>query len=192
LAFVLAVLALLAVPGPTNTLLATSGAAAGFNRSLHLLVAENVGYLISIAVLTLAVGPVVNASHAARIELQVACALFLFYAAWKLWREGASTITSEKPVSFRRVLIATLLNPKAAVFAFVIVPHLSRGEFVRAAPYMLSLMALIGMLGALWIGGGTAMRAGARSTLHGGWARRAGALALGLFAVLISVSAFNA
>ncbi|HZF76664.1 MAG TPA: lysine transporter LysE, partial [Acetobacteraceae bacterium] len=57
--FALAVLFILGTPGPTNTLLATSGATAGFRRSLILLPAEAAGYGISILTLGLVLGPVV-------------------------------------------------------------------------------------------------------------------------------------
>jgi hypothetical protein len=57
LTFLSATYFLLAVLGPTNTLLATSGAGIGIARSLHLLVAELCGYLLGIATLRLALGP---------------------------------------------------------------------------------------------------------------------------------------
>ena len=45
--FIIVALALLATPGPTNTLLATSGAASGFRKSLVLLLGEFLGYMPS-------------------------------------------------------------------------------------------------------------------------------------------------
>lgn len=190
--FTLAVLALLATPGPTNTLLATSGAAAGLKRSLHLIAAEMIGYSISIVVLSLVLGPTIRASHDLSVALRVLCALFLFYSAWKLWREGSVALQSDAPVSFRRVLIATMLNPKGIVFAFVIVPYLAHGEPMRALPYMAGLVSMIALIGTAWIGLGAALRAKGQATWSGGLARRAGALVLCLFAVILSGSAFSA
>jgi len=86
IAFLLAAFALLATPGPTNTLLATSGAAAGFLRSLRLVGAESIGYAIAITVLSLVIGPVVNTSPLLGVALRLGCGLFLLYAAWRLWR----------------------------------------------------------------------------------------------------------
>lgn len=192
LAFALAVLALLATPGPTNTLLATSGAAAGFRRSLHLVVAEICGYMFSITTLSLLIGPLVRASHTLGVALKVGCALFLFYAAWRLWREGAAAITSGKPVQFRRLLIATALNPKGVVFAFVIVPYLSHGQVNEALPYMGALAAMIALVGSAWIAIGATLRASASQKLDSGLVRRTGAIVLCVFAMLISGSAFTA
>jgi len=188
IAFALAVLALLATPGPTNTLLAISGAAAGFQRSLPLIGAQIIGYGISITALALVIGPIVRASHELDIALRILCALFLFYSAWKLWQEGAVATTRDQPVSFRRVLIATALNPKCIVFAFVIVPYLSQGQLASAAPYMGALLGFTVIVGGAWIAGGAALRAGASGS---GLARRAGAVVLCLFAAMITGSAFT-
>ena len=61
-AFALAAIALLAVPGPTNTLLAASGAAIGLRPSLRLIPAEISGYLVAIGYLLAVLQPLV-ASH---------------------------------------------------------------------------------------------------------------------------------
>lgn len=190
--FVVAVLALLATPGPTNTLLATSGAAAGFARSAPLVAAEMLGYAISITLLALVIGPFVRASHELNIALRIVCAAFLFYSAWKLWQEGAAAIAGDQPVSFRRVLIATALNPKGIAFAFVIVPYLSHGQVMRALPYMAALMVCIAIVGSAWIGGGAALRAGAGASWGSGLARRTGAVVLCVFAAMVTGSAFSA
>jgi threonine/homoserine/homoserine lactone efflux protein len=190
-AFALAALALLATPGPTNTLLATSGAAAGFARSIRLVLAETLGYTFSITMLALLIGPIVNASQALGIALRLGCGLFLLYAAWRLWREGATALTSTEPVAFRRVLIATALNPKAVIFAFVILPHLSNGEVQAALPYFAALIAMIALVGSGWIAAGAVLRAGRGTLLSAGAARRGGALILCGFAALISGSVFN-
>ncbi|MDU6750805.1 MAG: hypothetical protein E6447_24460, partial [Bradyrhizobium sp.] len=58
LTFVLSTAALLATPGPTNTLLATAGASRGARASAHLLLAELAGYLLAILLLRVVLGPV--------------------------------------------------------------------------------------------------------------------------------------
>jgi threonine/homoserine/homoserine lactone efflux protein len=189
--FVLAALALLATPGPTNTLLATSGAAAGVWRSLRLVGAETMGYAFAISVLALAIGPIAQTSQALGIGLRLGCGVFLLYAAWRLWREGETAQTSAEPVKFRRVLIATALNPKAAVFAFVIVPHLSSGDVRSALPYAAALVVMILLAGSAWIVAGAALRVGGGVGLSAGVARRGGAVVLCTFAALIAGSALG-
>jgi len=61
--FTLAVLALLVTPGPTNTLLAASGAIAGLARSMRLIPAELCGYLAAIATLLFIADPAIE-NHA--------------------------------------------------------------------------------------------------------------------------------
>jgi threonine/homoserine/homoserine lactone efflux protein len=190
-AFALAALALLATPGPTNTLLATSGAAAGFWGSLRLVAAESIGYAFAIAVLALVIGPVVNTSQVLGIALRLACGIFLLYAAWRLWREGAAVLTSAAPVSFRRVLFATALNPKAAVFAFVIVPYLPAGDARAAMPFLAALFVMIAFVGSAWITVGAALRVSGGPFLTAGVARRGGAVVLCAFAALITGSALG-
>lgn len=188
LAFFLACAAVLFVPGPTNTLLATSGAAGGFRRSLALPAAELIGYTISIWTLALLVTPIVDASPVVSLALRGACGAYLIWSAIHLWREGSSALTSAEPVSFQRVLVTTLLNPKAALFALVIIPHLGQREFAAAAPYLLGHAVITISASLAWIGLGAAIGAGARSRLDPGIIRRVGASALGAFGLILSSS----
>lgn len=191
LAFMLACMAVLFVPGPTNTLLATSGAACGMRCSLHLPAAELIGYTIAIWALALLIAPIVHAWPLVAKALRLACAAYLIWSAIQLWREGANALTSSEPVSFQRVLVATLLNPKGLLFAFVIIPHLSQRDIPAALPYLAAHAAITLAASLSWIGFGALIGAGARTRLDAGVIRRAGASALGLFGLILSSSALH-
>ena len=188
LAFILAILGLLATPGPTNTLLAASGAAVGLRRSLHLIPAEVSGYLCSILVLALVLGPVAQTWPLFGSALRFCCALWLAYLAWRHWTAAAEHGVEARAVPFSRVFVTTLLNPKALIFAFAIIPHLAEGNGVAALPYLAGLSALIVAVGTTWIGIGAALTVvGARHR----WVQRVNAAVLGVFALVLSGSAFS-
>jgi threonine/homoserine/homoserine lactone efflux protein len=122
LPFVLATFSLLAIPGPTNTLLATSGAGIGIPRSVHLLAAELLGYLTAVAALRFALGPLVTDVPMANVVLRAAITVYVLYLARLLWRYRARELHEGAPVTFGAVLLTTLLNPKAAILAFLLLP----------------------------------------------------------------------
>ena len=142
--FGIAVVTLLSTPGPTNTLLATAGANGGFRRSLPLLLGELAGYNISINAIGSLLASRIAGSDA-RAALSLAAAAYLAITAVRLWR--APIETHRITVSLRQVFIATLLNPKALVFALVIVPMESPGAW----RYLVSFSAMAVAIGALWI-----------------------------------------
>ncbi|MCE3289058.1 MAG: hypothetical protein K0R83_1070 [Caulobacter sp.] len=192
IAFILAALTLLATPGPTNTLLAMSGAAAGLRPSLRLLAAELSGYMISILTLSLVLGPLVRGNPLVAVTLKGLCALYLVFLAIKLWREGSSALITSEPVPFRRVFTTTLLNPKAVIFAFLILPHLADRRILQGLPYLAGLCGLIVVVGGSWIALGSILRAGAGGQITGGLVRRVGATALVVFAMVLGSSAWTA
>jgi threonine/homoserine/homoserine lactone efflux protein len=149
--FIGAALALLLSPGPTNTLLMYSGAAAGVRRSLSLVAAELCGYCGAIALLVLGLGPIVRAYPMFGASLRVAAAAYLVAMAVQLWTTRLPPGQRSEPLAWRKVFVATLFNPKAVLFAFVIIPHLFDGRLEAAVPYLLTLSALIVLAGAAWI-----------------------------------------
>ena len=122
LLFLFAVTTLLAAPGPTNTLMATSGATVGLVRSLPLLAAVLAGYLIAIALIRLAIGPLIAAYPSLGIGLKLAVTIYLVRMAIRLWRRPLVAAGDARAVTFTNVFVTTLLNPKALIVALTILP----------------------------------------------------------------------
>ncbi|MEP7210462.1 MAG: LysE family transporter [Alphaproteobacteria bacterium] len=191
ISFLLAAFALLAAPGPTNTLLMTSGATAGLRRSWPLIPAVAVGYSLGTLLLAVVVRPLLGVSPWIDAAMRLGCAGLLLAFAVMMWREGSDAARRGEPVRLTRMITATLLNPKNIVFGLVIVPHLNDGRAQQAAPYMAALAALALVVGLAWCGAGAAARVTVRDRLDAGILRKAGAGVLGLFGVLMAGSALT-
>lgn len=184
LPFILAVLALLATPGPTNTLMAASGAQRGVARSLTLLAGELGGYLLAITLWTELVGAAGASQPLVPVMAKFIAAAFLLWSAWKLWANAGGADMAQRGITLGRVFFTTLVNPKALVFAFAIFPHVG---FVERLPYL-------GVFGILVIGtaiGWMALGAVAARTSAGlltsSRVERFTAVALAVFATLLAV-----
>ncbi len=183
LLFALAVLAVLATPGPTNTLLATSGAMVGLQRSLALVPAEAAGYGIAILTLGLVLGPVMAGQPMLAAALRAAVGAYLLLLAWRLWRRGAGAVVGVGLVRPGQLFLTTLLNPKAIVFALGIVPF---GK-APVLPYMLGFLTLLVLVAVAWIGLGAVLGQAAARRGIAGVVPRVGATAVAGFGVLLLV-----
>ena len=105
-----------------------------------------------------------------------------------MWREGSSALTNAQGVNFGRVLITTLLNPKAILFALVIIPYLGERKFAEAAPYVCAHLAITFTASLCWMGLGAFIGSNARGRVDPGVIRRLGATVLGAFGLLLSSS----
>ena len=156
--FVAGALPLLGAPGPTNTVLAASGATAGFRRSAPLVAASSLGYLVTVSALSLLVVPLTLHSVLFRPILSICSALYIASIAWAMWTEPPPPPTRRAP-GFGRVLMATLTNPKALIVAFVLIPRQPEGPTLAGlAPFITTLIALAITTGAAWIAAGTLAR----------------------------------
>jgi len=187
--FVAAVVALLAVPGPTNTLLAASGAMAGVRRSLPLLLGEGAGYTLAISVWLLihaTVAPVVPWLSTA---VRLLAAAYLLWCAWRLFRQHAPSGPAEgAPIGIGRVFVVTLFNPKALIFAVAVFPEAPLSGLV---PYGLVFLGLAAVVAIGWISLGRAMaRAGGDLVTPRRVARLAGVV-LAAFAASIVVGVLD-
>lgn len=179
--FSLTVLAILGTPGPTNMLLATSAALVGVRRSLPLIVAELSGYLLAIAALHVVLGNLMAAYPGINTALRLLVGAYLLVAAFELWTRQEVLDGLPSGVRFERVFVTTLLNPKAIVFAFGVIPL----SAPNAAFYVLAFTGFVVAAALMWIAVGAlvgwmAVRPASRAI------PRASALVLTLFAGLIA------
>jgi threonine/homoserine/homoserine lactone efflux protein len=186
LAFCVAVLALLATPGPTNTLLAAAGAIGGWPASLRLMPAELAGYLLSIGLLVVLVGPSAAARPDVAAGLRIAAAVWLVASAVRLWRDAGNGFAGAPvPIDARRVFVTTALNPKSLVFAFVIFPA---APAATVAVAFAAFAVMVAAVAACWIAAGAALgRRGGRAVTPRA-ATRAAAVVLAAFAAAITGS----
>lgn len=183
--FVLTVLAILGTPGPTNTLLATSGAVCGLRRSLRLLPAEAAGYLLAILALALLLGPLVAGTPVAAAVLRCLVGGYLVFLAWRLWRVGGTaTAADRRPVTPTQIFVTTLLNPKAILFAFGVIPFGGPHPWLHLAAFT----ALTAAVGCAWIVAGCAIGSAARTTRRRALVPRTGAAVLGALGLFLVVS----
>ncbi|MBR1131119.1 LysE family translocator [Bradyrhizobium iriomotense] len=188
LTFFTATCFLLAMPGPTNTLLATSGAGIGIARSLHLLAAEVCGYLAAIALLRLALEPIVSDIPLAALVLRIAVSVYILGLAVMLWRVNARELRHGAVVTFRQVLLTTLLNPKAMVFAFLLLPL--QAGLSGLLPRLGVIALLIVLAGAAWVTLGATLGRGARRLGRPELISRTGAVTLVAVTGLIWLQSF--
>lgn len=183
LAFVFAVIVLLGVPGPTNTLLAASGAAAGFTRSLRLVPAELGGYLTAITILDTVAAPLTTNTSVALGSLKLVAATWLAISAIGLWRRGDDVIlAAARPIGAARVFVTTLLNPKALVVAFALLPQ-APPELRLGFTVVFALLVIA--VGSLWIGLGRMLAGSAKDLALPNRVLRGASLVLACFAAVL-------
>ena len=182
----------LALPGPTNALLAIAGTTAGLRRGVILISAPLAGYAIAVLVLATLVTPAIDAVPQLAVAVRLIAAVVLVHAAIRLWRladaEPQSSGGSTDTVRWAHVFLTTLLNPKALVLYVAATPE----GHMALTPALALLPALIVLSSLLWLSIGRGLPALNPSLANRGVIERGGAIVLGLFAALISTSALAA
>ncbi|MBS1166566.1 MAG: hypothetical protein H6R00_2591 [Proteobacteria bacterium] len=112
-------LLLLLLPGPTNALVAAATATDGLGRLTGAVGAALAAYGLALTVLGLGANVLTETAPAAAPFLKLLASAALALSAIKLWRADSSAGTA---VPTRRVFLITLINPKALVLAFAILP----------------------------------------------------------------------
>jgi threonine/homoserine/homoserine lactone efflux protein len=170
-----ALLALLATPGPTNTLLALAGAQA-VRRPLLLPLVELAAYMTTVVPLSIWGQNWLEATPRLRLILTLAAAVWVAVLAVRMWRHATRAEAQGAPgVTALQVGVTTLLNPKALVFGLVLIPS---GPDVVAGLWLFAALVIVVSLAWLWLG---ARLAGRYQPL----VNRGGAVWLGVLAALL-------
>jgi threonine/homoserine/homoserine lactone efflux protein len=182
--FAFAIVLLLLVPGPTNTILATAGATLGFARSLPLLIGELAGYDSLIATIRMLFVHELRQDPWVGAGLRVLSAAYLSILAASLWRAARSP--SAAAITLGRVFVTTLLNPKGLIVALVLIPP----NDAATVPYMIEFSLLVPLLGSGWVALGHLFDRGTKGNY---WAAvpKAASVGLVLFAFMMLASAIS-
>lgn len=143
----------LIVPGPTNTLLLSSGLKSGVRNTWPLIIAEALGYVASIS----AWGFFLHAFAANHVwivyAVKIASSAYILYLAISMWRRSAIIQNSSmRLVSLHEMFITTLTNPKAFIFASALFPpEAFQTVHYYAWSFAVFLIVLV-PIGATWSG----------------------------------------
>ena len=181
--FALASLLVLVTPGPTNTILAASGAALGLRRAALLPAAEAIGYAVAISAFLMAAEILAGVPAAMSIVKGIA-ALWLFFSAVRLWSRPVVPDMPAQGSAFMTVLLTTMLNPKALLVGTILIPGMlpDRPAIGIAAFMTLSILAGLG-----WTALGALLPPAARRYSYKG-----AALVIAGFGIAAAVSAVSA
>lgn len=190
--FILGALALLAVPGPTNALMFVTGAQGGMSHALAAAGAATLGYLLAVTLLGGAIGPFLLGYPVVMSAIRLGAAGYLLVAAWRLWRTEASSIGRNRiVVSPGAVFLTTLLNPKAVIVAFALMPEGWTAQAGTAIPHLVVLCGLVFGISTLWSLLGRFLRGSLERSGAGKLTSRLSAVVLGLFGVAIAIASFS-
>ncbi|WOE32868.1 MULTISPECIES: LysE family translocator [unclassified Acinetobacter] len=151
LLFIGLVVSILLTPGPTNTLLASSGIQVGVRQSFRLIPAEAFGYLIAITLWGFMIGKVAVYIPLLPTILKLFSASYMIFLAIKLWRTANIEVNFSQPtIRARELFVATLLNPKALLFASAVFPVIAWKNTHYYVAHMLIFLILIVPIAFFW------------------------------------------
>ena len=188
--FIGLVITILLTPGPTNTLLASSGIQVGVRNSLRLIPAESCGYLIAITVWGVIIGTVSTQFPIVPTILKLMSACYIIFLAVKLWKtadiEASFNLPTIRP---RELFCATLLNPKALLFASAVFPSTAWLSVNDYAAHIALFLVLIVPIALFWIFIGSVLASNKVRWLNQSNLQKTASIVLISFSIPLSYSA---
>lgn len=176
---------LLFMPGPTNAVMMASGAASGFRRSVPITLVALAGYGFSIIIL-LAVSSLIGVyGKDTSLALKAIGAVAMMIVSLKLWAGANSSGKTSSGAG--SVLSLTLLNPKALILAFGIIPPIGSASELAVKCAILAVVVVLSAT--CWIALGAVMKT--LSASSGTLVAKVASVVVGCFAVYLLMSAIG-
>jgi threonine/homoserine/homoserine lactone efflux protein len=183
---------ILIMPGPTNTLLAAAGLSQGFTRAARLTGAELAGYLASISVWGHFLAHLAGSHAWLPMLVRLASSVYIAHLAVRMWRAAISFASSPRgPVGMRTLFVATLLNPKAILFAGTIFPAAAFASLPAYLEAMSIFSALLVPIGLAWIAFGAELASGRLKWVSPAQVQRCASVVLGTFSLSLAWAAIH-
>lgn len=181
-----ALVLLLVVPGPTNTLLLRAGVLFGFAASWRMALIECLAYLLQVSVWGVVLFYLSAWSPWAVKATQMAAACYLLKLSFTLWQRHTSSVDSHHDrLSGVQFFWLTVMNPKGLLIVSFIAPM---GTFASLSGYA-GFMALLAMVvipvGAAWIVLGSRFEGVQKACLTPLKINRIASVAIGCFATIM-------
>lgn len=181
-----ALVLLLVVPGPTNTLLLRAGVLLGFRASWKLAFIECLAYVLQVSLWGVALVYLATYSPWALKVTQLAAACYLLYVAYQLWqRKGVAIAPGEDRFSGVYFFWLTVMNPKGLLIVSFIAPAQAFTSFPDYAGFMATLALVVIPVGSAWIVLGNQFEGIQKTWLTPLKINRATSVAIGCFATLM-------
>lgn len=183
---------ILLTPGPTNTLLAAAGLGQGVRRALPLVAFELAGYLIAITAWGVFLASAQHDYPWLGVTVRIASSCYLAWVAVRMWRAArALPASGQKEIAPWTLFVATLLNPKALVFASATFPPHAFSDMQVYLAAIALFACLLLPIGFIWIRFGAALASGRLPHLSPVRLHRVAALAIAFFSVSIAWTTFH-
>lgn len=181
-----ALVLLLVVPGPTNTLLLRAGVLFGFAASWRLAFIECLAYLLQVSMWGAALLYLSAWSPWAVKATQLAAACYLLYLSYKLWLRKNSVVSPARDrFSGPYFFLLTVMNPKGLLIVSFIAPLDTFVTLHGYAAFMTTLALVIVPVGSVWILFGSRFAGIQKTWLTPLKINRATAVAIVCFAMLM-------
>lgn len=142
---------ILMLPGPTNTLLFSAGVSSGVWRTLPLVAAEALGYVVAISLWGFALLPVATDFSWLLSVVKLACAFYIGFLALKMWSRGSLVDrVDHKILGPADLFLTTLSNPKALLFVATVFPAETFDSSRSFVLVMACFLVVLLPIGAAW------------------------------------------